>query len=156
MYDLTILETIKLKEAGISSHNFKLNVPSNIPTHNQVIHKQHLKTQIYINEINNWTEQNKILKNKFTNYEDALKYLNLDSLNDRRKKFSLRFAKNCIRNEKVRNMFPINLNKTKITRKPNKYKVNFAKTERYKKSSIPSLQRMLNQHELERELQLKI
>ena len=97
-----------------------------------------------------------ILKNKFTNYEDALKYLNLDSLNDRRKKFSLRFAKNCIRNEKVRNMFPINLNKTKITRNPNKYKVNFAKTERYKKSSIPSLQRMLNQHELERELQLKI
>ena len=83
MYDLTVLETIKLKEAGISSHNFKLNVPSNIPTHNQVIHKQHLKTQIYINEINNWTEQNKILKNKFTNYEDALKYLNLDSLNDK-------------------------------------------------------------------------
>ena len=97
-----------------------------------------------------------ILKNKFTNYEDALKYLNVDSLNDWRKKFSLRFAKNCIRNGKVRNMFPINLNKTKITRKPNKYKVNFAKTERYKKSSIPSLQRMLNQHELERELQLKI
>ena len=53
-------------------------------------------------------------------------------------------------------MFPINLNNTKITRNPNKYKVNFAKTERYKKSSIPSLQRMLNQHELERELQLKI
>ena len=97
-----------------------------------------------------------ILKNKFTNYEDALKYLNVDSLNDWRKKFSLRFAKNCIRNEKVRNMFPINLNKTKITRNPNKYKVNFAKTERYKKSSIPSLQRMLNQHELEGELQLKI
>ena len=53
-------------------------------------------------------------------------------------------------------MFPINLNNTKINRNPNKYKVNFAKTERYKKSSIPSLQRMLNQHELERELQLKI
>ena len=81
--DLTVLETIKLKEAGISSHNIKLNVPSNIPTHNQVIHKQHLKTQKYINEINNWTEQNKILKNKFTNYEDALKYINLDSLNDK-------------------------------------------------------------------------
>ena len=29
--DLTVLETIKLKEAGISSHNFKLNIPSNIP-----------------------------------------------------------------------------------------------------------------------------
>ena len=53
-------------------------------------------------------------------------------------------------------MFPININRTKITRNSNKYKVNFAKTERYKKSSIPSLQRMLNEHELEKELQLKI
>ena len=53
-------------------------------------------------------------------------------------------------------MFPININRTKITRNSNKYKVNFAKTERYKKSSIPSLQRIVNEHELERELQLKI
>ena len=54
-----------------------------------------------------------ILENKVT-YEDALKHLNLDSLDDRRSKFSLRFAKNCIRNGKVRNMFPININRTKI------------------------------------------
>ena len=47
-----------------------------------------------------------ILENKVT-YEDALKYLNLDSLDDRRSKFSLRVAKNCIKNGKVRNMFPI-------------------------------------------------
>ena len=52
-------------------------------------------------------------------------------------------------------MFPININRTKKTRNPNKYKVNFAKTERYKRSSIPTLLRMLNEHELERELQLK-
>ena len=53
-------------------------------------------------------------------------------------------------------MFPIIINRTKLTRNPTKYKVNFAKNERYKKSSIPNLQRMLNEHELGRELQLKI
>ena len=53
-------------------------------------------------------------------------------------------------------MFPIIINRTKLTRNPTKYKVNFAKTERCKKSSIPNLQRMLNEHELGRELQLKI
>ena len=61
--DLTILEPIKLKTAGIASHNMKLNVASNIPTHNQFIPKENLKSQTYLTEINSWTEQNKMLLN---------------------------------------------------------------------------------------------
>ena len=275
--DLTILETVKLKEAGIASHNFKLNIPSNLPTHNQIIPKDNLKTQKYMSEINNWTEENQmklnprktkamifnftknnqfttnltvkdekveivneakllgtiitndltwnrnteelvkdanrrmrllhaaskytskisdmktiytafirskldhssvvwnsgiskantksieriqksavkmILKDKYKNYEDALRYLNIDTLSERRNKHSLKFAKNSLRNEKVRNLFPVNTNRRKNTRNDNKYKVNFAKTERYFKSSIPTMQRMLNKHESDRNLQL--
>ena len=33
------------------------------------------------------------------------------------------------------------------TRNSNKYKINFAKSERYKKSPVINFQRMLNQHE---------
>ena len=44
-------------------------------------------------------------------------------------------------------MFPVNIKNGKKTRNHKKYKVNFAKAERYKKSAIPSLQRMLNENE---------
>ena len=44
----------------------------------------------------------------------------------------------------------------KNTRNDNKYKVNFAKTERYFKSSIPTMQIMLNKYESDRNLQLLI
>ena len=38
----------------------------------------------------------------------------------------------CIRNKKVRNLFPLNNNENKNTRNREKYKINFANTERYK------------------------
>ena len=44
------------------------------------------------------------------------------------------------------------LKNIKNTRNHNKYKVNFAKNDRYKKSTIPTLQRMPNDHEKERNL----
>ena len=50
--DLTVLEPINLRKAGIASYNSKLNVPSNVPTHNQIIHKDNLKSKEYISEIN--------------------------------------------------------------------------------------------------------
>ena len=71
------------------------------------------------------------------------------TLEERRRKHSLSFAKKCLRNEKVTNLLPVNIKNTKNTRNHEKYKVNFAKTERYKTSTIPSLQRMLNEQEKE-------
>lgn len=58
MDDLTILEIIHLANIGLASHNIRAQVPSNIPVHNQVINSEHLKTPGYLDDINNWTEQN--------------------------------------------------------------------------------------------------
>ena len=66
-----------------------------------------------------------------------------------------RFAKNCLKIEKVRNFFPVNKKDTKNTRYNNIYKVNFAKTDSYRNSAIPNLQRLLNEHEQERNRMLK-
>ena len=92
-----------------------------------------------------------ILGIKYNNYEEGLKYLKLDSLEDRRKKLSLNFAKKSVRNEKVKSFFPLNKNKFKNTRNSEKYKVNQFKTNRYKNSSIVYMQNLLNQDEIQRE-----
>ena len=62
--DLTILEIINLLTVGISSFNLKGQVPNDIPTHNQYINPLNLKSQGYLNEINQWTVQNKMLINQ--------------------------------------------------------------------------------------------
>ena len=64
MDDLSILECILLTNIGLASHNPKLNVPSNIPSHNQIIPSERLKTQDYLNEINLWTESKKMQLNQ--------------------------------------------------------------------------------------------
>ena len=46
-----------------------------------------------------------ILKNQYSNYNEALLKLNLQSLEDRRNELSLKFAKNCLLNEKFRDLF---------------------------------------------------
>ena len=87
-----------------------------------------------------------ILGKRFSNYKNGLKILNLDTLNDRRKKICLKFAKNCLKNEKVKNMFPMNMSKHKMKlRRTKKFEENIKRTERYKKSSIPYMQKLLNE-----------
>ena len=55
----------------------------------------------------------------------------------------LNFAKKCIRFEKTKAMFP--LNHTQVdTRNHEIYKVTSAKTDRFAKSAIPYMQRLLN------------
>ena len=49
---------------GLASHNVKSNIPTNIATHNQFIPSEHLKTQKYVEEINSWTEINKMQINE--------------------------------------------------------------------------------------------
>ena len=56
--DLTILEIVNLLTVGLTSFNIKSQVPNEIPCHNQFIPADKLKTQEYINEINNWTVKN--------------------------------------------------------------------------------------------------
>ena len=54
--DLTILEIINLLNIGIASFNIKHQVPNDIPTHGQYIPNESLKSQGYLDNIDNWTE----------------------------------------------------------------------------------------------------
>ncbi len=63
--DLTILELLYLSNlsTGISSYNHKLHVASDIGIDNIFIPPTNLHTQICINTISDWTEQNKMMLN---------------------------------------------------------------------------------------------
>ena len=61
--DLSFLEIIYLLNIGISSYNIKAHVPSDIPTHNQFIQNSNLKSQNYLEKINQWTIKQKMKLN---------------------------------------------------------------------------------------------
>ena len=89
-----------------------------------------------------------ILKDKYKDYESALGKLRIESLYDRRESLCLKFAKKGLKLAQFKDMFPVMKPKHVMEkRKTNKFIVNSARTERYLKSSIPSMQRMLNKHE---------
>ena len=62
--DLSILEVVNLLSVGLSSHNFKSQVASDIPLHGQFINKSDLKSQQYLNEIDEWTSNQKMIINE--------------------------------------------------------------------------------------------
>ena len=62
--DLSFLEVIYLLNAGIATYNIHAHVPSNIPTHNQIIPSEHLKSQGYLDIINQWTKKKKMKLNE--------------------------------------------------------------------------------------------
>ena len=59
--DLSTLEIINLITLGISSYNFKQHVASDIAIHGQFIQPNLLKTQGYINTIDEWSVNQKII-----------------------------------------------------------------------------------------------
>ena len=81
-----------------------------------------------------------ILKDSYSSYESALRSLALQPLSDRRLMLCKRFAKKCLKNEKSRDMFPLNTGKHRDA-----FKVNFARHSRLLDSAIPQMQRLLNQ-----------
>ena len=82
-----------------------------------------------------------ILGDQYTTYEEGLELLLLAKLSDRREKLSLSFAKKCLKNDLVSDLFPLNNPRCK-----EKYQVTFASTDRLKNSAVPYLQRLLNDH----------
>ena len=86
-----------------------------------------------------------IFKHDYVGYEKSLKILKIESLQDRRERLSLRFAQKCLKHEKFSDMFPKNQS-TFSSRNKEKYHVNMALRERYRHSSIPFLQRKLNEN----------
>ena len=90
-----------------------------------------------------------ILGNRYINYEDSLKIIELDTLEERRKKIALNFAKNCTENKKTKKLFPLRKKLHKIkTRKEEIYKVKTSKLKRLQKSTVPFLQKILNEEHL--------
>ena len=86
-----------------------------------------------------------VLQRKYENYENALAYLDLEMLTERREKLLITFAKRSIDNKKLHDLFPIkkdihNMQK----RSKDKYQVQFCATERLKKSSILKMTHLLN------------
>ena len=92
-----------------------------------------------------------ILGDRYKSYEEALKTIKIDSLEERRQKICLKFAKQCLRNEKLKDMFPRTQSGHKMDKRyKEKYVVKKTMTERFKKSAIPSMQRLLNKEEREK------
>ena len=79
-----------------------------------------------------------ILKGKYTTYKEGLRKLNIETLDQRRERLCLRFAQNCLKNEKVSNLFPKKKNMHQMRkRKTKKFKVNKTNTKRYQRSATP-------------------
>ena len=91
-----------------------------------------------------------IFGDSYKSYEDSLVVLKMDSLEKRRDKLTLSFAKSCLKLEKMNKLFPLNLHNHEMAKRNiEKYKVIKAKTERYKSSAVLNIQRMLNDEESE-------
>ena len=78
-------------------------------------------------------------------YNEALKILKLETLNKRRTNLCLRFAKNCLKNGKMKDLFPVKKYalKMKIRRK-RKFKTKKYRTKRMEISSLPYMRALLN------------
>ena len=85
----------------------------------------------------------------YNTYKQSLKELRLDTLERRREILCLKFAKNCLQNEKMKNLFPINRNKhSMIKRNKRKHETRRIKTSRFEKSAIPYMTKLLNNEDL--------
>ena len=97
-----------------------------------------------------------ILRDDYLNYENALRLTSLESLEERRGFLSLRFAKNCLKNENFSKLFPLKKTKHAMNvRNPDKFIVKIANTERYKRSAIPFLQRLLNNENSQKKIEME-
>ena len=86
--DLSFLEIIQLLSVGLASYNIRAHIPSNIPTHNQIIVSENLKSQDHLNEINKWTKNQKMrlneakTKNIIFNFSKKYQFTTELSVND--------------------------------------------------------------------------
>ena len=88
-----------------------------------------------------------ILGHMYFDYESALEMCGITTLHARRTEICLKFSLKCLKHTRNKNIFPLNT-KTHGQGLPSKepFEVNWARTERYKRSAIPYCQRLLNEH----------
>ena len=87
-----------------------------------------------------------IMGNEYNSYTRALNTMSLQRLTDRRKKLCLNFALKCEKNPKFSNWFKLNLKYRKSRHQQPKYCEVYTRTERFYKSPIAYLTRLLNEH----------
>ena len=88
-----------------------------------------------------------ILGDMYISYDSALEMCGLQTLHSRREKRCLDFALKSIKHPRNKKMFPLNTrtNGHTFTTKET-FIVNWARTQKYKDSTIPHCQRLLNNH----------
>ena len=62
--DLSVLEIINLLTVGLTCYNLKQHIPSDLPQHNQFIPAENLQSQDWLNNINQWTKNQKMKVNE--------------------------------------------------------------------------------------------
>ena len=87
-----------------------------------------------------------ILGKDYVEYIIALESCELETLVSRRDKFSLFFAKKCIKSSKHHHLFPaaVHPHEQQLRHQEQYHVINHARTEKYRKSGIPHIQRLLN------------
>jgi hypothetical protein len=61
--DLTFLEVIYLLSVGLASYNVRQHIPWQVPSHNQIIPAENLKSQQNLDIINDLTQKQKMKLN---------------------------------------------------------------------------------------------
>ena len=91
-----------------------------------------------------------ILADRYISYENALYITGLERLSVRRERKCLLFSLRAIQHPQNRRMFPYSDNDCNMDiRKKEIFKVKFARTESYKRSTIPYCQNLLNEYFLQ-------
>ena len=94
-----------------------------------------------------------ILGQDYIDYPTALEWTGLLELSVRRQNRCLAFAKSSLKYPVGAKMFLPNPEHGQDIRNPERFKVNFAHTETYRRSAVPFCQRLLNQDAQAREVQ---
>ena len=89
-----------------------------------------------------------IMGKNYKTYTQSLKDLKLETLKRRRDILSLRFAKNCLRNDKMKHLFPLKKSKHNMKiRNKRKFQTKQINSKRYEKSAVPFMTQLLNSEE---------
>ena len=138
----------KLVEFGVSEpdlvHIYILYVRSILEQSCQVWHSSLTLDCIHNLERVQKTALKIILQGEYHSYSSALERTGLTTLFERRSKLCLSFAKKCLKHPEMKKMFPVNTHNERNTRFKEKFEVAQARTERYRHSAIPYMQRLLN------------
>ena len=97
-----------------------------------------------------------ILGTRYDSYVDALRILGLETLDKRRERMCLKFAKQCLKLSKMKDLFPkYESNHPMQKRNSCVYQGVRSFTERFRKSAVPSMLKMLNDYEAEKHKKFK-